>query len=196
VKTLHLRRSAGSYMGIGDAGMKLASLEGGRAAHHKLNYGRVFCSLIRNSAETAIGFLSGYSKPLLFCPVIPKLGDRARMDEIDNPGYQEARADGQHPFDALFFSQSSQVLDGWLSDAARGIYQIFLQTEPGETVLAFGHSPLIQLAVSWLQVELGQANELTDELKDLAELEGVVLVQDDDGKIFVGSKIAAETVST
>ena len=157
------------------------------AAFVKLRYERLFHGPLGRTLQTAMHFCHGLG--YLPSPKLPiaEIGTDELFAEIATPAFREAVKDGASNFQALLTVHGEAKAKEWAGVASEGVCKMFDGLQDGETGIAFGHSPVIELA-AWrlLGFELPEGHDR------LADPEGIIFATDDMGKICVGPKIAVE----
>lgn len=202
MKTLHYRRHStkGTDNNLTDEGIVRAILEGLKAGEqripgsgndidgpHRLIYDRLFHGPLIRTAQTALVFCHGLNyipKPM---PVIPEIGTDELFMEIATPEFREAAKKGASNFDATLNVHDVSWCQEWAVQAKEAIRAMFKFMRNGEYAVAFGHSPVIELAAwaCWSQ----NFSQLPDRFRRIGDMEGIEFIQQDDGMISVGEKI-------
>lgn len=178
MKRLHLRCSArGDALSTEPGDLQTASLEGSVSARRGVVYSRLFCSNLRISCETSVAFSEGYKDPLSPEP-IEKLGNGEVWRLINTPEFAVRRARGADPVSAFLGCFDADGIEHWGRYLESGIIEIFGRLGRDELGMAWGHSPLIELACWQLRKTIGRTDDMA-ELKNLGSLEGVVLIHDE-----------------
>lgn len=189
-KTLHYRRHSikdgADGQTIGPKGIELALFEGGNGSNP--TFDRLFHGPLVRTAQTALAFCSGLMYAPDSMPVVEEIGTDALFAEIATPELREAVKAGASNFDALVQVHGEAKAKEWAAVAAEGVCKMFDAMGENETAVAFGHSPVIELA-AWRMV--GYATT-SDDLRRLDDLEGIVFTQQDSKAIEVSGKISVE----
>lgn len=204
MKTLYYRRHSikdGAVEDtIGAQGLALARSEG-EAQEWQIN--RIFHGPLVRTAQTALAFSVGYipSLPTLplpqVMPVVLEIGTEELFREMATEQFRAAVKAGQSNFQALFVAHPVEKIEKWADKALTGVNSIFDQMENGrgnEVAIAFGHSPVIELA-AW---DLGNFQDLPQDYQRLGDLEGLIFVWHDESTcdIEVTEKISVQTNAT
>lgn len=210
-KFLHYRRHStkdGAMKDtIGPLGLLLAFCEGQKAAQTMYSFEGIedahmvdgprklrtrfihaFHGPLIRTLQTLYAFTSGlgYSVPLM--PAVEEIGTNELFAEFATPKFRESVARGASNFEAILATYGEKDATRLTARFTQGVQIMFAQMSHGETGIAFGHSPCIEL-VAWA---IGGFCTLPDELSKLNDMEGIVLQMADDGTITITEKISVE----
>lgn len=182
MKTLHYRRHSlkeGNYITL--KGMILSGDEGHAMTKRGINFEKLFHSPFLRTLQTAYSFCQGLQYQPVLMPVVKEIGNQKWFDElVANGAYMKAVDRKKTHLEALYAaSENDQALrNSWGEIAHRGLVRMFIDMDEGETAIAFGHTPIIELAAAMLPV----GGLLPLGWDHLAEMDGLVFVQDRMGR--------------
>ena len=189
MKTLYYRRHSikdGPNNTIGPEGLELAQSEGEHAGNIGEEYYWMFHGPLIRTAQTALAFLSGLalgSRTLTLIPIpmpiIEEIGTDELFAKIGTPECHAAVKSGMSNLMATLTTHPD-VVGEFITTAMAGVKKMFSMIDDGPPSIAFGHSPMIELA----------AYGIDKSQYTLGELEGLVFIQDDNGDIAVARKIS------
>ncbi len=173
---------------LGPKGLALARKVGDWLydAEEELEFDRVFHGTLVRTAQTALAFTAGYGAVGDIMPVVPEIGNDALFSQMVDPSQFRTLASAMGNFKALFQCHDSEVISSWIAEASLAVVNMFSAMEDGETGVAFGHSPMIELALAKV---LG-TTELPEEYLVFGDMEGVELQQEEGGAIEAIRKIS------
>lgn len=203
IKTLHLRRhtSKGPDNHITPLGRTLAIAEGKKASEQKtgestgdgpdaawipLRYSRIYNGPLPRTMETAMAFSYGLGYTPQPMPAVREIGTDELFREIGTDKFREA-AKSVGFFRAVFEVHGHEKAMALALLAGGGINAMFLGMNDGETDIAIGHTPMIELGV-WA---VNDFKDLPEKLTTLADMEGIVFMEEN-GIIRIKSKITVE----
>jgi broad specificity phosphatase PhoE len=134
------------------------------------DYGVVFVSPARRTAETVAWLLRGSGQPVPTHAVVAGLGS-----EVEDRWRSAAKAAGSSRVDQVS-AEDPELVAQEAERLAGAVRELFDHIPEGMKGLAVGHSPLIEAAVYGL---------LSLAIEPLGELEGVHLTMDDQGGVRI-----------
>lgn len=194
MKILHYRRHSikdGEIKDtIGPKGIALAITEGEKGdegipqsdpAKPCLWYNKGFHGSLVRTCQTLYAFAHGLGYTPDPMPAVEKIGTGALLAEISTPKFLKMVESGASYFEAVLAAHDKTKVKEWDGMALTGVRKMFEAMADGEAAIAFGHSPIIELAAWTL---CGSA--LPKYNRDcLMEMEGIVFVMNDKGGIYV-----------
>lgn len=183
MKTLHYRRHSikdGAVKDtIGLKGYELAFQEGERSQADQsfVSFSVAFHGPLVRTAETLMEFLRGSEDTPRHAPAIEEIGNQKWFDElVTNGEYMSAVNAGKTSLEALYAAagDNQALRNAWVETAKRAVEKMFEQMSDSETAIAFGHTPIIELAAE-NTVTFG--TPLPEGWNHLAEMDGLVFVQ-------------------
>lgn len=140
------------------------------------------------TAQTAASFIVGHGHVGRVAPVVSQIGTKELLSEITSPStFRALAASGGNIHAMLACHGVAKVVDEWAEIVRGGVSQMFAQLEEGELGVAFGHGPMIDLAVCAVKGTF----DLSREYFSYHTLEGVELGLHPDGWAKVLSKVSA-----
>lgn len=209
MKTLHYRRHSikGADNMLTTEGIALAVAMGKKAAkqydgtiiasdgpdamYGRLTYGRLFHGFLPRTIQTALHFCHGLGYTPETMPPVPEIGTDGLFTEIATPKFRELVKAGASNFVAFLHAHPSEKCVVWANYMAQGVQTMFDLIKEGETAIAFGHSPIIELAAAWATWSQN-LSLLPDHFRHLGDMEGIEFIQRDDGSVALGEKIVVE----
>lgn len=190
-KLYYFRHSTkdGANNTIGPKGLALARKVGDWLYDNEedLEFDRVFHGPLIRTAQTALAFTAGYGAVGDIMPIVPEIGNDALFAEMVKPSQFRTLASVMGNFTALIQCHERSLVETWAVDhALKAVQRMFSAMEKGETAVAFGHSPMIELAVSALAGNF----ELPEEYLICNDMEGVEFQQEESGVIKAIRKIS------
>ncbi|OGE74269.1 MAG: hypothetical protein A3I07_00510 [Candidatus Doudnabacteria bacterium RIFCSPLOWO2_02_FULL_42_9] len=189
MKTLTYRRHSlkdGHY--ISKAGIELARDEAEvyESRPDAVEFSCVFHGPFVRTAQTALAFCCALTvTPPDAMPIIEEIGNDAIVALIVNDAFKAAVAKGESNYQATVSSHSATELSDLSRTAMAAVTKMFdAMKDKNDVGIAFGHSPIIELAVC-------NMSGLPDGWNELNEMDGLVLEQDDAGQIRVVELIRA-----
>lgn len=197
MKSLRMRRHSlkdGPDNTIGPKGAALAVREGNNEYYECFQLPEwVFVGPLVRTRQTANLFFFLFEDEQLSPDriiVIPEFGDDALFKAMATPEFREQTKAGFSNYDALLKVHSPELVSAWRKLAFAGITSALSKISDGKTGDGFGHSPMIELAISQLfSPEYANAGPETFEIFDIRDLEGAIFEQDDEGIISVSERI-------
>ena len=173
---------------LGPKGLALARKVGDWLydAEEELEFDRVFHGTLVRTAQTALAFTAGYGAVGDIMPVVPEIGSDDLFSKMVAPSQFRTLASVMGNFKALLQCHDPNQLAEWTYLAFSAVENMFNAMEDGETGVAFGHSPMIELALAKV---LG-TTELPEEYLVFGDMEGVELQQEEGGAIEVIRKVS------
>jgi hypothetical protein len=173
---------------IGPKGLALARKVGDWLydSEEELEFDRVFHGTLIRTAQTALAFTAGYGAVGDIMPVVMGLGDDAVFGEMVKPSQFRTLASSMGNFRALSQCHDASAVQKWAEGALSTVREMFDSLQADETGAAFGHSPMIELALAGI---LG-TNDLPEEYLTFSDMEGVELQMEEDGAIKPVRKIS------
>lgn len=173
MKTLHYRRHSlkdGNY--ISAEGLRLAFREGALCGviHHKVFHG----PLVR-TAQTLLSFLQGRTGNSMIMPIIEEIGNDTIVAAMVNDAFKAAVKEGLPNIECLRRAHDNDKLAQFAASALHAVVKMFDRMNEGDIAVAFGHSPIIELAAGAVTLKEETPPEGWDKL---GELDGLVFVQD------------------
>ncbi len=151
-----------------------------------LGFDKVFHGPLVRTAQTALSFMLGYGYGGDVMPIVPEIGDDALFAEMVKPSQFRTLASAMGNFKALLQCHDPNQSAEWIYLAFSAVENIFSAMNDSETGVAFGHSPMIELALAKV---LG-TTELPEEYLTFGDMEGVEFQQEEGEAIKVVRKIA------
>jgi len=173
---------------IGEKGIALAIAEGQKDGDNDIFPDHVFHGELVRTAQTALAYTYGLESGVKPMQVVPEIGSQTLFSELANDALRQAVSDGASNFEAVIKAHGVDVAKVYAANAADGVVAMLEACDDDDVAIAFGHSPIIELA-AWALTGFGT---LTDELSKLSDLEGIVFQMDDEGDVEVIGKIAVE----
>lgn len=133
---------------------------------------RIFVGPLVRTVQTRDAFLSHVADRDTLdatTAVISGIGTDELFKQFTTDEWKSAVKSGKSNFDATLEIHSYKTVDGWIDQATRTLAEMFEKMNDGEVAIAFGHSPLIELAAYALLNE-----ELAPGFGSLKEMEGIV----------------------
>lgn len=178
---------------LGPKGLELAKRVGSYMYREddEFNPEVVFTGPLVRTVQTAYAFMQGLSEQCN-CPIpvlleaIPEFGNDGLFVDMVKPSEFRTLAAKMGNYRALLACHNGDVVGLWVDIATDAVKKMFTAMNEVQTAAAFGHSPMIELALAGI---LG-SKELPEEYLVLKEMEGVLLEMDDAGNISVSRKIS------
>lgn len=190
MKTLHYRRHSikdGAVKDtIGTKGIALAITEGDQDAEHDIFPGCVFHGEMVRTAQTALVYMSCMDHGWRVMQVVPQIGNATLFAELANDAFRKAVTGGASNFEAVIAAHGIEKAKGYAADALEGVVDMLDDMGNDDDLgVAFGHSPIIELA-AWAATGF---ESLSEALRKLGDMEGIIFTQNMSGAITVGNKI-------
>lgn len=181
-------------------GIALAVAEGRKAAeerfkdcegwHDESPHTPFFHGPLARTAQTALAFSTAWPD-ITPMPAVVEIGDDNLFGEMATPALRDAVKAGASNFEAVLAVHGKDKAREWGGAAVDGLMKMFAAMEDGETAVAFGHSPVIELAAWWVA-----GTQMLESHTRLGDMEGIVFIEEcgPDGvwTIRVAEKIAVE----
>ena len=189
MKTLHYRRHSikdGTVKDtIGLKGLKLARHEGGLLHDAGFPIHRLFHGPLVRTAQTALAFCQGLCGILPdVMPVVLEIGTDELFREMATEQFRVAVKAGMSNFYALQAAHPEDKIVQWMDHSQKGVQSMFDQMEDGETAIAFGHSPVIELAALAYDAGEQPVEKIVTGWDNLSDLEGLIF----EGAFLEGQK--------
>lgn len=182
MKTLHYRRHSlrdGVY--IGEKGLALAFDEGQKARKSgDAMFDRLFHGPLVLTAQTALKFCEGLDYVPTIMPIVEEIGTEQLMKQIGTDAFRAAKTDDKTWLQTTINVHGLLAARTWAQIAVGGVGLMFEDMSEGETAIAFGHSPVIDLVV-W---STAWPHEIS-----VVEMEGYVFTQSENGAVQIAKKI-------
>jgi len=128
--------------------------------------------------QTLCAFFMGYCHSVTLLTPIAAFGDSSLFKGWLDRGFGDAVKQTGSNINGIHRILPKNEFEEACANALDGVREVFRQMNYGTACLAFGHSPIIELAV------IGAGMKLED-VPSLKELEGLRFTQHDDGEITV-----------
>lgn len=178
-KLYYFRHSTkdGANNTIGPKGLALARKVGDWLydVEEELEFDRVFHGPLIRTAQTALAFIAGYGAVGDIMPIVPEIGDDELFKQMTAPSQFRTLASAMGNFRALCQCHDKSLVEVWADSSLEAVKKMFLAMEDRETAAAFGHSPMIELAIC----ALAGSFEFAEEYMSFDDMEGVELSCDD-----------------
>lgn len=187
MKTLHYRRHSikdGPNNTIGPKGIVLARAEGEKVDITDTSYARGFHGPLVRTAQTLLAFSRGLGYVPDPMPVVPEIGTDDLFAAMATPEFRQTVAGGASNFTSLVTAHGFDQCRDWAIIAALGVASMFGAMGQDEMAIAFGHSPVIELAI-WRLCGHDMPEVF---LRQIADMEGAIFTEEND-KIEVLGKI-------
>jgi len=188
MKILYYRRHSlrnGDY--ISPEGLHLALKEG---ALSDVIFSEAFHGPLVRTAQTLLAFLMGTSIECTIHPVIEEIGTNDVLTSMANEAFRLGQGQDLPHLTCLRAAHDQATYDKYAATARLAVRKMFDAMEDGSFGIAFGHSPMIELSATGLEAH--PEGKLPEGWDDLKEMDGLVFVQHDDGKLIVESVIRAK----
>ncbi len=147
---------------------------------------KAFHGLLVRTAQTALAFFCGFLDTPEVMPVVTEIGDDALFAEMVKPSQFRTLASAIGDFRALIQCHDSENIKALGALSMVGVVKMFDEIGYGETGVAFGHSPMIELAL----MSTLNTIDLPEEYLTFGDMEGVELHLDEHGTVTVIRKIS------
>ncbi len=151
----------------------------------QINPYRVFVGPLPRTFQTCEAFFSHVTNRYVladFVVEIKSIGDDELFKRIVTDGFKAAVKSGKSNLEALLEAHNGADIDLWKDIAFSTVEMMFGMMGDGETAVAFGHSPMIELAAyaihTWKAVDI----EYQLQYRRLGEMEGIVFIYNDPNK--------------
>lgn len=190
MKTLYYRRHStkgGKDNTIGRSGLDFARRQGQLAFVEDIHFSRVFHGPLIRTLQTAYAFAEGLTGgnhriPELM-PVVQEIGTEELFNQITTPEWREATKTNSN-LEATI-KVHNRTMPEFIRTALGGVEKMFRMMDEDDTAVAFGHSPVIELAAA--APYLAAERTMPKVYYVLGEMEGLIF--EEDGIIQVSSKI-------
>jgi len=139
------------------------------------------------TAQTAASFITGHGHVGRIAPIVTQIGSKKLLSEIYSPSTFRAVAVSAGNIQAMHACHEVAKVAEWTEIARGGVSQMFAQLKEGELGVAFGHGPVIDLAIASV---LG-TDDLPEQNVYLGAMEGFELVQNHLGRVKMLGKVFA-----
>lgn len=167
-------------------GIALAIAEGDKCSRRAVPYHKGFHGPLVRTAQTLQAFSYGLGYGPRPMSVIMEIGDDSLLKRIITPDLKTVMSGGLAVFDAILATYKTSQWQEWAEIAVIGIHKMFDSMQNGEIAVAFGHSPIIELAVWHFAIP-----PKSDKFRQLKEMEGVSLCEYGD-EVLITSKILTD----
>lgn len=190
-KLYYFRHSTkdGANNTIGPKGLALARKVGDWLYDNNeegLEFDCVFHGQLVRTAQTALAFTAGYGAVGDIMPIVPEIGDDELFKQMTAPSQFRTLASAMGNFKALLQCHEQTRCGEWTYLAFSAVEKMFDAMNESEAGVAFGHSPMIELALA----KILHTTELPDEYLTFGDMEGVELQQEEGEAIKVVRKIS------
>lgn len=155
-------------------GTALARMQGQALA--SVPFTHAFCGPLVRTRQTLLHFFSGHPSEVGIkgpCTEVEGIGTDELFAQITTGGWKAAVKAGKSNFEAVLEAHHSAQVGQWAKDAYYAVKSMFNKMNSGETAVAFGHSPIIELVAYALL-----NNQLAPEYRTLKEMEGIVFEEE------------------
>ncbi len=187
IKRIDWRRhgkKAGDF--ISAEGLDLARREGEIAfGGNSFYYDKLFHGPLVRTAQTSLAFCESQADAPRTMPIVMEIGNPKTLGDMVNDEFKKAQAEGLSNLECLKRAHDTYRVMDFGSEALAALTGMFEAMDDHDDAIAFGHSPVIELAAMGF-------DELPEGWDKLDELDGLTFEQDTDGHIRVTAVIRAE----
>ena len=178
---------------IGEKGLALAEQVGAWMLNdvtaQEVDFNKVFHGPLIRTAQTALAFMSTFGGEFKTMPVVVEIGDDQLISDMVRPSQFRPLAGVMGYYAALLQCHGGESVDYWILRAVAAVINMFAAMDEDDDAVAFGHSPMIELALAGIM----GTKKLPEEYLVFSDMEGVELQQDDAGNISIVGKISMTT---
>lgn len=168
-------------------GVALAIKEGNKCSRMAVPYHKGFHGPLVRTTQTLHAFSDGLGYVPCLMPMIMEIGEDSLLNQIVTPDLKTAVSGGLTVFDAILETYNTSQWQEWAKRVVVGVNKMFSYMRRGEIAVAFGHSPIIELA-AWFFIN----PPMSDKFRQFKEMEGVSLCEYGDEVMVVSSKILTD----
>lgn len=173
---------------ISSEGIELAKSQGRAFFGSHIVLNASFVGPLVRTQQTWRAFFQGHTiVPTMFQEPIEYIGTEELLKEISTNAFKSAVKSGKSLFEAVLEVHPTRV-ESWKHHAFAGVQLMFDEMKDREVAVAFGHSPMIELAAYAIE-----DNDLHSEFRRLGEMEGIAFAENDPNVIarkLVGISVA------
>ena len=158
---------------ISPEGIELAKDQGRAFFNASITLNRWFFGPLIRTHQTGEAFLVGYTTAPIKGQQIGPIGDDEFFKPIVTDEFKAAVKSGKSNFEAVLDVHNGRDVDLWKEMAFAGVKLMFDVMEDGEVAVAFGHSPMIELAAYAIQSWKAVDPEYQLKYRRLREMEGI-----------------------
>ncbi len=173
-------------------GQILVATMGNQRQDNQIRVDRIFVGPLVRTVQTRDAFFFHVVPTLMLDEItaeIPNIGTDGLFKEIVSDEFKDAVKSGKSNFEATLGAHSPGQVLVWSRIAYHAVDEMIASLEEGQKAIAFGHSPMIELAAYYIH-----SGRLPAEYRRLAEMEGLVFVHDQNrgtAPIRVHDRVAA-----
>ena len=142
----HSRKDAENN--ISPEGIELAKARG--QSLDEIEFTHAFVGPLARTQQTASAFFLTHPGHAELHNPIPGIGNDTLFKKIATDEFKAIVGPGKSNFEALMEAHYYEDIHDWMAIAYEAVCKMFDQIEEGQTAIAFGHSPMIELAAYYV----------------------------------------------